>query len=52
MYILKKIVLYQLVTGTKHQTLNELKFKFGSVFTEILVNILPFLWEANNLDSH
>ena len=42
MYILKKKpVLYQLVTGTKHQTLNELQYKFGLVYTEVLVNILP-----------
>ena len=41
---LEKIVLYQLVTSTKNQTLNELQYKFGSVYTDILVNILPLLW--------
>ena len=41
---LEKIVLYQLVTSTKNQTLNEMQYKFGSVYTEILVNILPLLW--------
>ena len=41
---LEKIVLYQLVTSTKNQNLNELLYKFGSVYTEILVNILPLLW--------
>ena len=43
-YLEKKNVLYQLVTSTKNQTLNELQYKFGSVYTEILVNILPLLW--------
>ena len=38
---LEKIVLYQLVTSTKNQT--ELQYKFGSVYTEVLVNILPLL---------
>ena len=37
---LEKIVLYQLVTSTKNHTLNELQYKFGSVYTEILVNIV------------
>ena len=41
---LEKKVLYQLVTSPKNQTLNELQYKFGSVYTEILVNILPLLW--------
>ena len=40
---LEKIVLYQWVASTKNQTLNELQYKFGSVYTEILVNILPLL---------
>ena len=37
-------ILYQLVTSSKNQTLNELQYKFGSVYTDILVNILPLLW--------
>ena len=40
---LEKFVLYQLVTSTKNHTLSELQYKFGSVYTEILVNILPLL---------
>ena len=43
-YLEKKNVLYQLVTSPKNQTLNQLQYKFGSVYTEILVNILPLLW--------
>ena len=41
---LEKNVLYELVTSTKNQTLNELQYKFGSVYTEILVYILSVLW--------